>query len=46
MAVHSGPMPRRAIRILIATLAAAAAVAFFRRRPIEPPTDEGTWEPV
>jgi hypothetical protein len=39
-------MPRRALQILVATLAAAAAVALFRRRPIEPPADEGTWEPV
>jgi len=39
-------MPRRLLQILLATVAAAAAFAVFRRRPVEPPHDEGTWEPV
>jgi hypothetical protein len=39
-------MPRRTLRIVLITALAAAALAVFRRRPIEPPADEGTWEPV
>jgi hypothetical protein len=39
-------MPRRTLRIVLIAVLAAAALAVFRRRAIEPPADEGTWEPV
>jgi hypothetical protein len=39
-------MPRRTFQVLIVTALAAAALAIFRRRPIEPPADSGKWTPA